>query len=399
MSGKSEKAVSAPLDTLEKIVTVVGGIYNNTPTAQADTDLEVVPFACDEFGRIKLSASVTAAADAEKAEDAAHSTGATGSFVLGVRSDSAAAMTSTAGDYSPFAVNSLGAQYVNIDSGFQLASATGLLKLEDSVQSNGDAGVFVLGVRFDSPGANTSANGDYTAMVCNSFGVQHVNLDYDFQRAAATSLLKLEDAAAASGDAGVALLAKRTDSASTQTSTDGDYTLPSANLNGCLHVEINRTYQSSQASCLLKNEDAAFSGGDAGVLMLVTREDTPANGTSADRDYVDMKSNTVGAVYTDTAHAVATWGVGSLAAASVLSASYSTLVTNSSKARIVNIFNDTDRDVLISFNATDAHAFVPTQTSLTLDLAANGRWIASNVSARAVGSDGTSGTLYASVTI
>lgn len=43
------------------------------------------------------------------AEDSAHVSGNTGSFVLGVRNDSNAAMTSANGDYSPVAVNSAGA--------------------------------------------------------------------------------------------------------------------------------------------------------------------------------------------------------------------------------------------------------------------------------------------------
>lgn len=57
MSGKSERVVDAPFDTLNKVVTAVGGLYNNTPTAQAGTDLDIVPLALDSFGQVKLQDS------------------------------------------------------------------------------------------------------------------------------------------------------------------------------------------------------------------------------------------------------------------------------------------------------------------------------------------------------
>jgi hypothetical protein len=47
------------------------------------------------------------------AEDTAHVSGNTGSFVLGVRNDANAAMTSANGDYSPVAVNANGAVAIN----------------------------------------------------------------------------------------------------------------------------------------------------------------------------------------------------------------------------------------------------------------------------------------------
>ena len=54
----------------------------------------------------------------EHAEDDAHTSGDTGTFVLGVRQDSIAALGAD-GDYVPFQMNSSGAVYVDIADGGQ----------------------------------------------------------------------------------------------------------------------------------------------------------------------------------------------------------------------------------------------------------------------------------------
>jgi hypothetical protein len=69
------------------------------------------------------------------AEDTAHVSGNTGSFVLGVRNDANAIMTSANGDYSPVAVNANGAVAINdggnsitVDGGTGLARTPGMLR-------------------------------------------------------------------------------------------------------------------------------------------------------------------------------------------------------------------------------------------------------------------------------
>lgn len=56
------------------------------------------------------------AVNSQKNEDAAHSSGDTGTFVLGVRNDTAAARTNADTDYTPFSVDSRGAQFTNPSS-------------------------------------------------------------------------------------------------------------------------------------------------------------------------------------------------------------------------------------------------------------------------------------------
>jgi len=65
------------------------------------------------------SIKVDIVAGAEYAEDAEHSSGDTGQFVLGVRSDSLSALGAN-GDYVPFQMNASGALYVDVADGGQL---------------------------------------------------------------------------------------------------------------------------------------------------------------------------------------------------------------------------------------------------------------------------------------
>jgi hypothetical protein len=113
---------------------------------------------------------LAAATNIAKAEDAAHSSGDTGAFVLGVRRDTPAALAGTEGDYSPFAVEATGAQRVVLDYRDQGNVANQLLKLEDAAAGSGDAGVAVLGVRNSTLTAKTGTDGDYGMLAIDSLG-------------------------------------------------------------------------------------------------------------------------------------------------------------------------------------------------------------------------------------
>lgn len=97
-----------------------------------------------------------------KAEDAAHASGDVGILQLGVRNDSGAALSGTDLDYTPIATNSRGAVFGDIQSGLSANIATSILKLEDAAHASGDAGVQALTVRSDAfTTAPASASGDY----------------------------------------------------------------------------------------------------------------------------------------------------------------------------------------------------------------------------------------------
>lgn len=124
------------------------------------------------------------------------------------------------------AMNTLG----GVNSG-----GSNLLKLEDSAAASGDAGVMLLAVRNDSAATFAGTTGDYSAIAVNSVGAVQINIDAGSQTG--TSLIRSEDAAAATGQPGIPALFKRTDALASQTSTDGDYSLPTCNAHGAMYTD------------------------------------------------------------------------------------------------------------------------------------------------------------------
>lgn len=90
---------------------------------------------------------------------------------------------------------------------------------------------------------------------------------------AATNLGKAEDAAHASGDTGVAVLAVRRDTAAVGSGADGDYS--TLNVDAAGKAWITGTAL----------EDDAHASGDKGHVMLARRKDTPAVSSGTDGDY------------------------------------------------------------------------------------------------------------------
>lgn len=69
------------------------------------------PLRVNDDGELLVDVTVTSGAD--KAEDAAHTTGDIGSYVLSVRQDALAGSTDADGDYQSFKTDALGALWVN----------------------------------------------------------------------------------------------------------------------------------------------------------------------------------------------------------------------------------------------------------------------------------------------
>ncbi len=126
----------------------------------------------DGGGTITVDGSVTATTGAEKVEDVAHSTGDTGNFMLAVRRDADTSLVSADGDYAPLQVDDAGA--LKVSGSF---SATGgAEKDEDTVHSTGDTGSFVLAVRNDTLATLTSADGDYSALQVDADGALYTTI-------------------------------------------------------------------------------------------------------------------------------------------------------------------------------------------------------------------------------
>lgn len=163
-------------------------------------------------------------------------------------------------------------------------SAAHLGKAEDAAHASGDTGVAVLAVRRDAAANSTSADGDYSTLSVDATGNLRVTGGGGGQQFA-------EDAAHVSGDLGTMALAVRSDTAASTAGTTGDYTPLITDANGRLHVNVGA---GGIAGVL---EDAASAGGEEGVLAMAVRQDTPSTTTSADGDFTYLKVNSSGALY------------------------------------------------------------------------------------------------------
>lgn len=149
--------------------TQVLAVRSDAGGSLAGTDGDYAPLQVDASGRLRVLADLTAAFDFVYAEDSAAASGDSGAFVLGVRNDANATLTSADGDYSPMAVDSAGRLKV---------VALGIFA-EDSAAVSGDSGAFMLAVRRDTTGSSVGAAGDYSELQVWSNGdlktVDHAN--------------------------------------------------------------------------------------------------------------------------------------------------------------------------------------------------------------------------------
>lgn len=125
----------------------------------------------DGGNSITVDGAVTATTNFEYAEDSAHTTGATGAFVLAVRNDAGTALAGLDGDYIPLSTDSTGALRTT-------ASLTSNVEYaEDSPHTTADTGNFILAVRRDTATSGTSLDGDYASLNVNSSGDLYTTLD------------------------------------------------------------------------------------------------------------------------------------------------------------------------------------------------------------------------------
>ncbi len=123
------------------------------------------------------------------AEDAAHTSGDTGAYVLAVQQDTLAASAGD-GDYASFKVNATGELYVkdtdaagllttiDADTGSILTEIQSITHAEDTAHTSGDAGIMPLAVRNDA-GTALAADGDYIPLSTDSSGNLRVTAAVD----------------------------------------------------------------------------------------------------------------------------------------------------------------------------------------------------------------------------
>lgn len=339
-------------------------------------------------------------------EDAAASGGESGVPVLAVRRDVASSGVSADGDFANLSVDSTGALRVTGGGG-------GTQYAEDAAHSSGDTGTLALVVRKDTAATLAGTDGDYTGLIVDANGRLHVNASgaavpitdnsgsisvddnggaltvdnggtfaVQVDGAALTALQLIddtvfaEDAAAQAGDKGIQILAVRRDANTSLVGADNDYAPLQVNADGSLKVAITAgagsggtsiaddaaftpastsitpvggTYRSTLdavddgdagAFAMTANramhvnlrdasgnelssgaqyaEDAAHASGDMLMMAGAVRRDTVAVGSGTDGDNSTLNVNSVGRLWTtaviDTALPAGTNAIGKLAA-------------------------------------------------------------------------------------
>jgi hypothetical protein len=327
----------------------IGGVSISAGNGVSGTGVQRVTIASDSTGVIGLNTGTnsigkisdittsvvpgTSSSHLGKAEDAAHVSGDTGVFILGVRNDANAALTSTDGDYSPIAVDSAGRLGVqthavsqsgtwNIGTVTTVTGITNVVHIDDNAGSltvdgsvtanigttNGLAldatltgGTLKSIVRGGAKGATTAAD-----VTSTSVDADHNALDVYIKGGSSSGTQYAEDAAHVSGDIGTLTLAVRNDSQTVLTSTNGDYSpiavdsagrVQISDGAGSLTVDGTVTITSGTAATDLgKAEDAAHTSGDTGVMLLGVRNDSQAAFSSTNLDYTPIAVDSAGRV-------------------------------------------------------------------------------------------------------
>lgn len=292
------------------------------------------------------------------------------------------------------------ASTVAVSSVIPGTGATNLGKAENAIFATGSSGVMSLSVSNEAAGIVAAADSDYTIQATNRYGAINVVLDLNLINSAVIGRqpVRAEDSAFANGEALMMAGGVNARSYLAYNSTNGDATPISVGDKGVVLSTLMYDSSLGGGSCAVVTEDVVISNGAAIVLVGVQRQDTPTTDTDASGDATQVKANTVGALYNEPANQVVVSALGTLAFGGVTTA-YATLLTNSAKAKIVSFDNKLDKDVYISYNASTDHVLIAAGASKIFDYGSNGRWVASNISVKAIGANATTGNIYVSVAV
>jgi len=113
---------------------------------------------------------------------------------------------------------------VGIDANYQVSTSTGILKPEDAASASGDALVGVATVRNDGLTTLAGTALDYSALASGTFGQALSTIIYDANIASGASPVRQEDLAFSDGQALIVTGAQREDALTANTGTSGDLT-------------------------------------------------------------------------------------------------------------------------------------------------------------------------------
>lgn len=152
-------------------VTTVGAVTSITNALPAGTNAigKLAANSGVDIGDVDVTSVTpgTSATSLGKAADSVAGATDTGVAILAIRDDSLTTLTPADGDYAPLRVNSTGALHVTGGGG-------GTQYQEDAAHTTGDTGTMALAVRKDTAAALAGSDGDYTPLITDANGALHV---------------------------------------------------------------------------------------------------------------------------------------------------------------------------------------------------------------------------------
>lgn len=189
--------------------------------------------AVDKYGnqQVVVVAPGGTGASPVKAEDSVATTGDPGVVALGVVNEGSTAKAAD-GDYTSPALTATGAVLVNIDNSYQRSQGAGILKLEDAAATSGDALVGVAG-EINTGLTTKAANGDYGTIALGAAGAVLSVPVYDGNYTVTQTPLITEDfALTTTGGVGIKTFLQAQDPLTADVGSSGDAALPKGDLAG-----------------------------------------------------------------------------------------------------------------------------------------------------------------------
>jgi len=211
------------------------------------------------------------------AEDSVHSSGDTGTMILGVRQDTQADFGAD-GDYVPASIDANGAIRVNA------INADGTSNIDTAAGAT-DAGAVMLAIRDDALTTLTPVDGDYVGLRVNSTGSLHVT------GAGGGTQYNISDVVGGTDTVTMAGVV-RDDALTTLTEADGDVSILRVNSTGALHV-------TGGGGGTEYTQDAAATDPATAATTLIVRDDALSTQETTDGDWTVPRANARGAQWVE----------------------------------------------------------------------------------------------------
>lgn len=264
-SGTGVQRVTLANDSTGVIATVAAVTTVSTVTNVATIGTSVTPG--------------TAAANLGKAEDAAHTSADVGVMAMGVRTDTAASLSGTTGDYNPFITDVLGKLWT-----------TGSYP-EDGAHVDGETGLLGLAVRRDANTSLVGTDGDRAPFQVDATGSLKVAI---ISGAGSGGTALADNAAFTPATTSFTPIGGEVDDTGTTAATENSAGAARMTVQRAIHVNLRSAAGAELTPSVDVTEDAAETAGGTGPMVMSVRRDTQASSAGTTGDNATVNTDAVG---------------------------------------------------------------------------------------------------------